>query len=116
MATREGGFGLPHPRIPLPRDLYGSERANSSGIDLANEHRLASLSCALLATAHNNWKAAPMLGCAASEETPAAVLNPSDHRDEVGHVQEAKVADVDNAIQCDLKAAPTWQATPQAAT
>ncbi|WP_336145468.1 hypothetical protein, partial [Klebsiella pneumoniae] len=64
MATLEGGFGLPHPRIPLPRDLYGSDRANSAGIDLANEHRLASLSCALLATAHNDWKAAPMLGCA----------------------------------------------------
>ena len=85
MATVEGGFGLPHPRIPLPRDLYGSERANSSGIDMANEHRLASLSCALLATAHNHWKAAPMLGCASSSEAPAPVLNPSDLRDVVGH-------------------------------
>eukprot|EP01132_Coremiostelium_polycephalum_P019261 gene19261-22914_t len=88
MATLEGGFGLPHPRIPLPRDLYGAERANSAGIDLANEHRLASLSCALLATAHNNWKAAPMLGCASSNEAAVPVLNPSDLRDVVGHVQE----------------------------
>ena len=114
MATVEGGFGLPHPRIPLPRDLYGSERANSSGIDMANEHRLASLSCALLATAHNHWKAAPMLGCASSSEAPAPVLNPSDLRDVVGHVQEATVEDVDNAIQCALNAAPIWQATPPA--
>ncbi|MCP1415790.1 RHH-type proline utilization regulon transcriptional repressor/proline dehydrogenase/delta 1-pyrroline-5-carboxylate dehydrogenase [Pseudomonas laurylsulfativorans] len=114
MATVEGGFGLPHPRIPLPRDLYGSERANSSGIDMANEHRLASLSCALLATAHNHWKAAPMLGCASSNEAPAPVLNPSDLRDVVGHVQEATVEDVDNAIQCALNAAPIWQATPPA--
>lgn len=114
MATVEGGFGLPHPRIPLPRDLYGSERANSAGIDMANEHRLASLSCALLATAHNNWKAAPMLGCASSNEAPAPVLNPSDLRDVVGHVQEATVEDVDNAIQCALNAAPIWQATPPA--
>ena len=114
MATVEGGFGLPHPRIPLPRDLYGAERANSSGIDMANEHRLASLSCALLATAHNDWKAAPMLGCASSNEAPAPVLNPADHRDVVGHVQEATVEDVDNAIQCALNAAPIWQATPPA--
>ena len=105
---------MPHPRIPLPRDLYGSERANSSGIDMANEHRLASLSCALLATAHNHWKAAPMLGCASSTEAPAPVLNPSDLRDVVGHVQEATVKDVDNAIQCALNAAPIWQATPPA--
>ena len=114
MATQEGSIGLPHPRIPLPRDLYGSERANSAGIDLANEHRLASLSCALLATAHNDWKAAPLLGCASSQEAAAPVLNPSDHRDVVGHVQEATVADVDNAIQCALNAAPIWQATPPA--
>ena len=114
MATLEGGFGLPHPRIPLPRDLYGSDRANSAGIDLANEHRLASLSCALLATAHNNWKAAPMLGCASSEQAAAPVLNPSDLRDVVGHVQEATVEDVDNAIQCAISAGPIWQATPPA--
>jgi RHH-type proline utilization regulon transcriptional repressor/proline dehydrogenase/delta 1-pyrroline-5-carboxylate dehydrogenase len=80
---------------------------------MANEHRLASLSCALLATAHNNWKAAPMLGCASSSEA-APVLNPADHRDVVGHVQEATVEDVDNAIQCALNAAPIWQATPPA--
>ncbi|KPW36678.1 Bifunctional putA protein [Pseudomonas syringae pv. apii] len=114
MATQEGGFGLPHPRIPLPRDLYGTERANSSGIDMANEHRLASLSSALLSTAHNDWKAAPMLGCPASEGTLDAALNPSDLRDVVGHVQEASLQDVDNAIQCALSAGPIWQATPPA--
>lgn len=114
MGTQEGSIGLPHPRIPLPRDLYGTERANSAGIDMANEHRLASLSCAMLATAHNDWKAAPLLACAASESAAAPVLNPADHRDVVGHVQEATVADVDNAIQCALNAAPIWQATPPA--
>ena len=114
MATQEGSIGLPHPRIPMPRDLYGSERANSAGIDMANEHRLASLSCALLATAHTDWKAAPLLGCASSQEPAAAILNPSDHRDVVGHVQEATVGDVDNALQCAINAAPIWQATPPA--
>ena len=114
MGAQEGSIGLPHPRIPLPRELYGSERANSAGIDMANEHRLASLSCAMLATANNDWKAAPMLACAASEATAVPVLNPADHRDVVGHVQEATVADVDNAIQCALNAAPIWQATPPA--
>ena len=55
-----------------------------------------------------------MLGCVSSSETPAPVLNPSDLRDVVGHVQEANVEDVDNAIQCALNAAPIWQATPPA--
>ena len=114
MGAQEGSIGLPHPRIPLPRELYGSERDNSAGIDMANEHRLASLSCAMLATANNDWKAVPLLACAASEGTVAEVLNPADHRDVVGHVQEATTADVDNAIQCALNAAPIWQATPPA--
>jgi RHH-type proline utilization regulon transcriptional repressor/proline dehydrogenase/delta 1-pyrroline-5-carboxylate dehydrogenase len=37
--------GLPHPKIALPRELYGKGRVNSAGLDLANEHRLASLLC-----------------------------------------------------------------------
>ena len=114
MATQEGGFGLPHPRIPLPRDLYGSERANSAGIDMANEHRLASLSSALLATAHNDWKALPMLAHPASAGAETPVLNPSDLRDVVGHVQEASIQDVDNALLGALSAGPIWQATPPA--
>jgi RHH-type proline utilization regulon transcriptional repressor/proline dehydrogenase/delta 1-pyrroline-5-carboxylate dehydrogenase len=114
MGNQEGALGLPHPRIPMPRDLYGNERSNSAGIDLANEHRLASLSSALLATAHNDWKAAPMLGCDSSQAPAQPVLNPSDHRDLVGHVQEADVADVNAAIQCALVNGPIWQATPPA--
>lgn len=51
LAQQEGQTGLPHPKIPLPRDLYGHGRDNSAGLDLANEHRLASLSSALLNSA-----------------------------------------------------------------
>ena len=59
-------LGLPHPKIPLPRDLYGTvengARANSAGIDLANEQRLASLSSALLAGTSTVWAAEPTIG------------------------------------------------------
>ncbi|MCW7036689.1 hypothetical protein NYV54_06630 [Escherichia coli] len=54
LAQQEGQTGLPHPKIPLPRDLYGHGRDNSAGLDLANEHRLASLSSALLNSALQN--------------------------------------------------------------
>ena len=33
--------GAPHEKIALPRDLYGSERVNSRGVDFSNEQRLA---------------------------------------------------------------------------
>jgi RHH-type proline utilization regulon transcriptional repressor/proline dehydrogenase/delta 1-pyrroline-5-carboxylate dehydrogenase len=41
--------GRPHDRIALPRDLFGSERVNSTGFDISNEHRLAELSAAMAA-------------------------------------------------------------------
>lgn len=56
LAQQEGQVGLPHPKIPLPRDLYGKGRSNSAGLDLANEHRLASLSSSLLNSALHNGR------------------------------------------------------------
>jgi len=111
-------LGAPHAKIALPRDLYGNERPNSIGLDLSNEHRLASLSSALLASAHHPWRAAPMLE---NGELPAAtdvgrlqraVRNPADHRDVVGTVVEATREDVATALAFAVAAAPIWQATP----
>ncbi len=113
MHAEEGTLGLPHPKIPLPRQLYGDVRANSSGIDLANEQRLASLSSALLASTGMAWAAAPTIGDARyAGGTPQPVRNPADLRDVVGHVTEATPADVDAALTAAAAAAPIWQATP----
>ncbi|WP_144157313.1 trifunctional transcriptional regulator/proline dehydrogenase/L-glutamate gamma-semialdehyde dehydrogenase [Paraburkholderia sp. BCC1885] len=106
-------LGAPHAKIPLPRNLYGAERVNSMGLDLSNEHRLASLSSALLASAHHPWRAAPML-----EDNEIAVgasrdvRNPADHRDLVGTVVEATAEHVSAALSHAVAAAPIWQATP----
>ena len=43
--------GAPHDKIAAPRDLYGPERANSRGLDLSNEQRLAALADGLDASA-----------------------------------------------------------------
>ena len=115
MAAHEGGLGLPHPRIPLPRDLYGDKRANSSGLDMANEHRLASLSSALLSSTNNAYIAQPMLGCEASTASAAqAIKNPAEHRDIVGQVIEASVEDAHNAVLCAVSSGQIWQSTQPA--
>jgi RHH-type proline utilization regulon transcriptional repressor/proline dehydrogenase/delta 1-pyrroline-5-carboxylate dehydrogenase len=112
IAVEEGGLGLPHPRIPLPRAIYGDARENSEGIDLANEHRLGSLSSALLSSTNNAYKAMPLLGCETPELGEAQpVLNPSDHRDIVGHVHEASEQDVRNAVLCAVSSGQIWQST-----
>ncbi|QOT76367.1 trifunctional transcriptional regulator/proline dehydrogenase/L-glutamate gamma-semialdehyde dehydrogenase [Cupriavidus basilensis] len=116
MHADEGALGLPHPRIPQPRTLYGESRANSAGIDLSNEHRLASLSSALLAGTSEAVSAVPLLGTETAggddANRPAPVRNPSDLRDVVGHVTEASMAEVEAALQAAVNAAPIWQATP----
>ena len=116
----EGTLGLPHPAIPLPRELYGGVRANSSGIDLSNEHRLASLSSALLASSHAQWRAVPP-GTPAGTPPGAAeagalqpVVNPADRGDVVGQVREASPAEVDAALAAATRAGPIWQGTPPA--
>ncbi|MCY0389154.1 trifunctional transcriptional regulator/proline dehydrogenase/L-glutamate gamma-semialdehyde dehydrogenase [Robbsia sp. Bb-Pol-6] len=109
--------GAPHAKIPLPRQLYGTERPNSMGLDLSNEHRLASLSSALLNGVGMPWQAAPMLdgGDGANGAGVARdVRNPADHRDVVGHVIDATPADVDAALAHAVAAAPIWQSTPPA--
>ncbi|MGY3977212.1 trifunctional transcriptional regulator/proline dehydrogenase/L-glutamate gamma-semialdehyde dehydrogenase [Aeromonas mytilicola] len=120
MAAREGSLGLPHPRIPLPRELYGEARPNSAGLDLANEHRLGSLSAALLASTNTVYQAMPMLGNeqpGCDTEAPTRfqhVVNPADHRDVVGQVSEATVELVDQALACALSSGQIWQSTPPA--
>ncbi|WP_118183745.1 trifunctional transcriptional regulator/proline dehydrogenase/L-glutamate gamma-semialdehyde dehydrogenase [Paraburkholderia phosphatilytica] len=106
-------LGAPHPKIPLPRNLYGAQRNNSMGLDLSNEHRLASLSSALLASAHHPWHAAPMLDDHEQIEGKAHdVRNPADHRDLVGTVIDATHEHVSAALSHAVSAAPIWQATP----
>ncbi len=112
-ASKLTPLGLPHAKIALPRQLYGSERLNSMGFDLSNEHRLASLSSALLASANFPWRAAPMLEVNdVAAGTPRDVRNPSDLRDLVGTVVEASSEQVALAISNAVAAAPIWQSTP----
>ena len=108
MAKAEGGSGLPHPAIPLPRDLYGKIRRNSGGIDLANRRELEQLVDGMRASVE--WVAAPMLGveCVPGDARP--VRNPANHTDVVGRVHEATAQDVDTALRCATQAASRWAA------
>ena len=103
-------LGAGHPKIPLPRDLFGDARRNSAGIDFSNEQRLASLSAALLAAGTLPHRAA-----AAGATGPARpVRNPADHRGVVGSVIEADAVTIDAALAAAATEGALWQATPPA--
>ncbi|NPC55595.1 trifunctional transcriptional regulator/proline dehydrogenase/L-glutamate gamma-semialdehyde dehydrogenase [Caenimonas soli] len=107
-ARKEGQVGLPHPAIPLPRDLYGSVRQNSRGLDLANEAQLRELAVSFKAAAQQPWHAEPMLAVDTASTEKAPVLNPANQTDKVGYVREATPEDVDLALQHADLAAPAW--------
>ncbi|NML15853.1 trifunctional transcriptional regulator/proline dehydrogenase/L-glutamate gamma-semialdehyde dehydrogenase [Azohydromonas caseinilytica] len=111
----EGGTGLPHPAIPLPRALYGAQRPNSAGIDLGSEHRLASLSAALLHSARQDGFASPLVaGQPRPGDLPVPVLNPADRRDRVGTVHEARPDEVREALAAAAAVQGAWGGTPPA--
>lgn len=112
MAAQEGQIGLPHPKIALPRELYGAGRVNSAGLDLANEHRLASLSSALLNSALQKWQAKPILEQSVEDGEMQPVINPAEPKDIVGYAREATEAEVEQALESAVNNAPIWFATP----
>ncbi|MCL9650217.1 trifunctional transcriptional regulator/proline dehydrogenase/L-glutamate gamma-semialdehyde dehydrogenase [Pantoea agglomerans] len=112
LGASEGAIGLPHPKIPLPRDLYGDNRVNSAGLDMANEHRLASLSSALLSSAAQPCLAEPMIDGEAGAGELRDILNPAAPGDRVGKVREATEQEVSVALDAAVNSGPIWFATP----
>ncbi len=112
-------LGLPHPRIPLPAQLYTQPgerwpRQNSAGLDLSNEHSLASLSANLLASTERDWRAQPVLAEEKqwNQARAQVVRNPAQHADVVGQVIEADEADVAAALATAASVASSWRHTP----
>ena len=108
---------IPHPRIPLPVDLYRSQnehRDNSMGLNLANDDVLRDLATAINDAGAGSWTAAPLVPGATPGGERIAVTNPADRREVVGHWQAADSATVERALQNAVAAHAAWDATPAA--
>ena len=120
--TVEAFESIPHPRIPLPVDLYRSfsgphhtsDRSNSMGVNLANDDQLRALAVQINAVAGNNWAAAPLVPGASVSGERLAVSNPADRRQVVGHWQAADTATVERALDNAGRAQVEWDAIPAA--
>ena len=109
-AQESGVLGAPHPRIPLPRRIFGEVRPNSRGVDLTDEASLAMVSRAWDESCAVRWSAAPTLQLGEGEEAP--VCNPASLDDVVGNVTQASADEVAAAIAAAHAAAPAWGARP----
>jgi len=104
---------LPHPRIPLPLNLFPDGRRNSAGLDLANENVLAALAADL--GTPRRYLAGPLIDGPVQAAGALNVVNPAQSADIVGQVTEATTADVDTALQAATAAAPGWSGSGNAA-
>ncbi|WP_431856339.1 bifunctional proline dehydrogenase/L-glutamate gamma-semialdehyde dehydrogenase PutA [Azospirillum sp.] len=101
----------PHPRIPLPVDLFGPERRNSRGLDFSDPMQTEPLLRRMEQAQATPWSAAPLVGGKPQEGAERAVLDPAGGR-VVGTVVEASDRDVGHALAVASRVARDWANTP----
>ncbi|MDH3924900.1 MAG: bifunctional proline dehydrogenase/L-glutamate gamma-semialdehyde dehydrogenase PutA, partial [Xanthomonadales bacterium] len=98
-----------HPAIPLPHDLYGEERANSFGVNLANETEVAELAKQMQAFTACIWDVEPILarGLLPQGGPEKENINPANLDDRIGTVRQISSDELERAVE-DAHAF-TWQ-------
>lgn len=102
----------PHPRIPLPHDLFGPSRRNSEGLDMSDKPTLALLNDAIARSAQTQYEAAPVVDGKVRSGQTEPVTSPADRSQTVGVVTQASVQDVADAMASARAAFPGWDKTP----
>ncbi|TAL75332.1 MAG: bifunctional proline dehydrogenase/L-glutamate gamma-semialdehyde dehydrogenase PutA [Rhodanobacter sp.] len=119
-----GYASIPHPRIPLPVNLYGDNaaqaqhsnwvtRKNSMGINFSNDNELKALADTVNANA-GPWHAEPLVPGAQGHGATVTVTNPADRRQTVGSYVAADAALVDQALANAVAAQGDWDRLPAA--
>ncbi|THD78788.1 MAG: bifunctional proline dehydrogenase/L-glutamate gamma-semialdehyde dehydrogenase PutA [Phenylobacterium sp.] len=109
-AVELAGAG-PHPRIPLPRDLYGPSRKNSTGMDLSTPDDRDALTAAIAALDGEPLEAGPIVsGKAGKAKAAEARVSPSDLGRTLGRAWSTGPAEIDAAYAAARKAQPAWNA------
>src|SRR5438067_3612431 len=95
-----------NPKIILPRDVFGTSRRNSAGVDLSDPLVREPLLERLKALESRSWTAKPTLG----KGEGRAITSPHDHRITVGTAFEASAAEVDQMVRAGHTAQQNWDA------
>src|SRR3990167_6249239 len=100
----------PHPKIPLPKNLYQPDRLNSAGIDFTNYDELKLLDQGLEKAKNQSYYAAPLIAGKIYEDKQKQipVHSPSDHDFIIGQLTHAPEHLIETALETAEKAAKTW--------
>ncbi len=99
----------PHPGIPLPKDLFGAQRANSEGLDMNDKPTLDAVRQAIELSRNVAYLAVPVIGGQTVNGEGRAVCSPADKSDVVGRVVEAHNDHVGKAMSAAHDAFRNWE-------
>lgn len=100
--------------IVLPRNLFGTQRINSSGLNLADPEQLESVQQNLDALADKHWTAMPLINGCPCFGKERLIVNPYDNRLTVGSVIFAEPAAIGEALSGASQAFTSWRLCPVA--
>ncbi|HTK84269.1 MAG TPA: bifunctional proline dehydrogenase/L-glutamate gamma-semialdehyde dehydrogenase PutA [Patescibacteria group bacterium] len=100
-----------HSHIPLPKDLYGSERRNSTGLDLADADTTGDLLAGMKRADTKTYEAAPLIGGKVYKKGPSKqVIAPADKTRTLGQVWEADEQLIEQAFTTAKQGFAEWNA------
>jgi RHH-type transcriptional regulator, proline utilization regulon repressor / proline dehydrogenase / delta 1-pyrroline-5-carboxylate dehydrogenase len=100
------------PQIVLPSSIYGEQRLNSEGLNLADLDLLQQLQQNLGALAGKHWQASPIINGKNYSGKQRPIKNPSDNRLTVGTVIYADKAAIEQVLNGAAQAFTEWRLTP----
>ncbi|WP_033374407.1 bifunctional proline dehydrogenase/L-glutamate gamma-semialdehyde dehydrogenase PutA [Leeia oryzae] len=101
-----------HSKIALPIDIFGDDRPNSKGLNMADLDVLNKLQSELKTHYARQWQAAPIIGGERQGGDAAQAFNPANLSEVIGLVVSADEAQVEKALQVADEAAEAWCQTP----
>ncbi len=102
----------PHDNIPLPEQLYGTERLNSTGLNLNQQQTLNHLANNLLNLSERQWQSQPLVNGTVYYSKTTNLFNPGDIKKQVGTVMCADPNTIKKAMAAAAEAYPNWRLSP----
>ncbi len=102
----------PHPKIPLPKNIFSPARKNSNGIDLSHAFELKKLDDDLTQASQKSWQVGPIIHGKELNNNSHEVFSPSNRQCVVGHVSETEPEQIEAALQHGDAAFLNWDNQP----
>jgi len=102
---------IPHPRIPMPRDLFAPARVNAKGVDLTDRVALEALRPEMDQAQETRWRSGPIIGGQMRDgRDPRAVRPPHDRLRVLGEASEATEEQIETALAMAADQVGDWAA------